>query len=293
MVGAFFIQIFSRRALYAEEHMDEFENGVTAGVADQIENTPEENVETVENVETDVESTEIAPAQEPEIPNNVWAIARQRSEREAQQRVDRQFAQRFAGYKNPETGAAIHTMQDYFDAMDAQNRIARQKAIEQATASQTAEQRAALQRIIDNDPEKAQLKAEMEELKAARVNDEAQAAFNADFAELQKLEPGLKSVADLANMENFGEIVNLVQNKGLDMVTAYKAVNYGKAVQSGTAAGRQAAINAARGKGHLASHGGANMPGKEKTMSSGMLAKAHEYFPDKSEEELQKLYNSI
>lgn len=273
--------------------MDEFENGVTAGVADQIENTPEENVETVENVETDVESTETAPAQEPEIPNNVWAIARQRSEREAQQRVDRQFAQRFAGYKNPETGAAIHTMQDYFDAMDAQNRIARQKAIEQATANQTAEQRAALQRIIDNDPEKAQLKAEMEELKAARVNDEAQAAFNADFAELQKLEPGLKSVADLANMENFGEIVNLVQNKGLDMVTAYKAVNYGRAVQSGTAAGRQAAINAAKGKGHLASHGGANMPGKEKTMSSGMLAKAREYFPDKSEEELQKLYNSI
>lgn len=272
---------------------DENEIGVTAGAADQNENTQTENVETAENVESDVESTETAPAQEPEIPNNVWAIARQRSEREAQQRVDRQFAQRFAGYKNPETGGAIHTMQDYFDAMDAQNRIARQRAIEQATANQTAEQRAALQRIIDNDPEKAQLKAEMQELKAARVNDEAQAAFNADFAELQKLEPGLKNVADLANMENFGEIVNLVQNKGLDMVTAYKAVNYGRAVQSGTAAGRQAAINAAKGKGHLASHGGANMPGKEKTMSSGMLAKAHEYFPDKSEEELQKLYNSI
>lgn len=272
---------------------DENEIGVTAGAADQIDDTQTENVETAENVESDVESTETAPAQEPEIPNNVWAIARQRSEREAQQRVDRQFAQRFAGYKNPETGGAIHTMQDYFDAMDAQNRIARQRAIEQATANQTAEQRAALQRIIDNDPEKAQLKAEMQELKAARVNDEAQAAFNADFAELQKLEPGLKSVADLANMENFGEIVNLVQNKGLDMVTAYKAVNYGRAVQSGTAAGRQAAINAAKGKEHLASHGGANMPGKEKTMSSGMLAKAHEYFPDKSEEELQKLYNSI
>ena len=272
---------------------DENEIGVTAGAADQIDDTQTENVETAENVESDVESTETAPAQEPEIPNNVWAIARQRSEREAQQRVDRQFAQRFAGYKNPETGGAIHTMQDYFDAMDAQNRIARQRAIEQATANQTAEQRAALQRIIDNDPEKAQLKAEMQELKAARVNDEAQAAFNADFAELQKLEPGLKSVADLANMENFGEIVNLVQNKGLDMVTAYKAVNYGRAIQSGTAAGRQAAINAAKGKGHLASHGGANMPGKEKTMSSGMLAKAHEYFPDKSEEELQKLYNSI
>lgn len=275
--------------------MDEFENGVTAGVADQNDDNPTENVETVETVESEVESAaqNTETATEPEILNNVWAIARQRSEREAQQRVDRQFAQRFAGYKNPETGADIHTMQDYFDAMDAQNRIARQKAIEQATANQTAEQRAALQRLIDNDPEKAQLKAEMEELKAARVNDEAQAAFNADFAALQKIEPSLKTTADLAKLENFDKMVELVQKNGLDMVTAYKALNYGKAVQSGTEAGRQAAINAAKSKGHLAAHGGANMPGKEKTMSSGMLAKAHECFPDKSDEELQKLYNSI
>ena len=149
--------------------MEDFENGVTAGVADQMEENPAENVETAETngetAETGAESgveTAVETKQEPEIPNNVWAIARQRSEREAQQRVDRQFAQRFAGYKNPETGADIHTMQDYFDAMDAQNRIARQKAIEQATANQTSEQTAALQRLIHNDPEKARLKAEME-----------------------------------------------------------------------------------------------------------------------------------
>lgn len=272
--------------------MDELENGVTAGVADQNNDNPTENVETVESyVESSAQNTETAT--EPEIPNSVWAIARQRSEREAQQRVDRQFAQRFAGFKNPETGAPVKSMQDYFAALDAQNKITRQRAIEQATANQTAEQRAALQRLIDNDPEKAQLKAEMEELKAARVNDEAQAAFNADFAELQKLEPALKTTADLAKLENFDKMVELVQKNGLDMVTAYKALNYGKAVQSGTEAGRQAAINAAKGKGHLAAHGGANMPGKEKTMSESMLAKAREYFPDKNPDELQKLYNSI
>ena len=279
--------------------MEDFENGVTAGVADQMEENPTENVETaetnVETAETGAESgaeTAVETQQEPEIPNNVWAIARQRSEREAQQRVDRQFAQRFAGYKNPETGAYIHTMQDYFDAMDAQNRIARQKAIEQVTANQNAEQRAALQRILENDPEKAQLKAEMEQLKAARVNDEAQKAFERDFAELQKLEPALKTQQDLAKLEGFDEIVALCQ-KGIDMVTAYKAVNYGKATRQSREAGQQAAINAAKGKIHLSAHGGANMPGKEKTMISGMLAKAHEYFPDKSDEELQKLYNSI
>lgn len=272
--------------------MDEFENGVTAGVADQNNDNPTENVETVESdVESSAQNTETAA--EPEIPNSVWAIARQRSEREAQQRVDRQFAQRFAGFKNPETGAPVKSMQDYFAALDAQNKITRQRAIEQATANQTAEQRAALQRLIDNDPEKAQLKAEMEELKAARVNDEAQAAFNADFAELQKLEPALKTTADLAKLENFDKMVELVQRNGLDMVTAYKALNYGKAVQSGTEAGRQAAINAAKGKGHLAAHGGQAQPGNKKVMSDSMLRNAREMFPDKTDAEIQKLYNSI
>lgn len=271
---------------------DENEIGVTAGVADQIEpNTDEEAVETAEQPE-DAPEQEAEPP-EPEISNDVWATARRRSEREAQERIDRRFAQRFAGYKNPKTGAPIRSADDYFAAMDAQAEMQRQRAIEQATANQSAEQREALRRILDNDPEKARLNARVEELEHARVNDEAQAAFQRDFTELQRLEPGLKTTGDLAKLENFDKIVELVQSKGLDMVTAYKAVNYGKAVQSSTAAGRQAAINAARGKTHLAAHGGANMPGKEKTMSSEMLAKAHEYFPDKSDEELQKLYNSI
>lgn len=270
--------------------MDELENGVTAGVADQNNDNLTENVETVESdVESAAQNTETAT--EPEIPNSVWAIARQRSEREAQQRVDRQFAQRFAGFKNPETGAPVKTMQDYFAALDAQNKITRQRAIEQATANQTAEQRAALQRLIDNDPEKAQLKAEMEELKAARVNDEAQAAFNADFAALQKLEPALKNTADLAKLENFDKMVELVQKNGLDMVTAYKALNYSKAVQSGTEAGRQAAINAAKGKGHLAAHGGAAEPGNMKPIPADMREMLKSAFPGKSEEALTKLYN--
>ena len=275
--------------------MEDFENGVTAGVADQMEENPTENVETAEtNVESGMESsveTAAETQQEPEIPNNVWAIARQRSEREAQQRVDRQFAQRFAGYKNPETGADIHTMQDYFDAMDAQNRIARQKAIEQVTANQNAEQRAALQRILENDPEKAQLKAEMEQLKAARVNDEAQKAFDRDFAELQRLEPALKSQKDLAKLEGFDEIVALCQ-KGIDMVTAYKAVNYGKATRQSREAGQQAAINAAKGKTHLAAHGGESENSRMVPVPEGMMRILKDQFPGKSTEEITKLYNN-
>ncbi len=269
---------------------DENEIGVTAGVADQIEpNTDEEAVETAELPE-DAPEQEAEP-QEPEISNDVWATARRRSEREAQERIDRRFAQRFAGYKNPKTGAPIRSADDYFAAMDAQAEMQRQRAIEQATANQSAEQREALRRILDNDPEKARLNARVEELEHARVNDEAQAAFQRDFTELQRLEPGLKTTDDLAKLENFDKIVELVQSKGLDMVTAYKAVNYGRAVQTGNAAGRQAAINAARGKTHLAAHGGTGQPSNLKPIPDNMRGMLKDAFPGKSEEELTKLYN--
>ena len=271
---------------------DENEIGVTAGVADQIEpNTDEEAVETTEQPEDAPEQEAEPPEQE--ISNDVWATARRRSEREAQERIDRRFAQRFAGYKNPKTGAPIRSADDYFAAMDAQAEMQRQRAIEQATANQSAEQREALRRILDNDPEKARLNARVEELEHARVNDEAQAAFQRDFTELQKLEPSLKTTSDLAKLENFDKIVELVQSKGLDMVTAYKAVNYGRAVQTGNAAGRQAAINAVRGKNHLSAHGGQAQPGNQKVMSDSMLRNAREMFPDKTDAEIQKLYNSI
>ena len=88
-------------------------------------------------------------------------------------------------------------------------------------------------------------------------------------------------------------MVELVQRNGLDMVTAYKALNYGKAVQSGTEAGKQAAINAARGKNHLSAHRGQAQPGNQKVMSDSMLRNAREMFPDKTDAEIQKLYNSI
>ena len=97
----------------------------------------------------------------------------------------------------------------------------------------------------------------------------------------------------LEKLDGFDKIVQLVQEKGLDMVTAYKAVNFGRATQASQAAGKQAAINAAKGKNHLAAHDGQAQPGTQKVMSESMLNLAKEAFPDKSDAEIQKLYNSI
>lgn len=273
--------------------MEELENGVTESVADSEPNLEETAVEeTTQQVEDPAkESAAEEPAKEPEIPDSVWAIARKRSEREAQARIDRQIAQRFGQYKNPATGKNIATLDDYFAAMDAQAEQSRQEAIDRMTANQSREQQEALRQILANDPEKRRLNARVQELEQKQLDEQAGAAFNRDFAELQKLEPALKTVNDLEKLDGFDKIVQLVQEKGLDMVTAYKAVNYGRAVQSGTAAGRQAAINAARGKGHLAAHGGAAEQNTLKPIPADMREMLKNAFPGKSEEALTKLYN--
>lgn len=275
--------------------MEELENGVTESVADSEPNLEETAAEeTTQQVEEPAqESAAEEPAEEPEIPDSVWAIARKRSEREAQARIDRQIAQRFGQYKNPATGKNIATLDDYFAAMDAQAEQSRQEAIDRMTANQSREQQEALRQILANDPEKRRLNARVQELEQKQIDEQAGAAFNRDFAELQKLEPALKTVNDLEKLDGFDKIVQLVQEKGLDMVTAYKAVNYGRATQASQAAGKQAAINAAKGKNHLAAHDGQAQPGTQKVMSESMLNLAKEAFPDKSDAEIQKLYNSI
>lgn len=275
--------------------MEELENGVTESVAGSETNLEETAVEetTQQTQEPAQESAAEEPAKEPEIPDSVWAIARKRSEREAQARIDRQIAQRFGQYKNPATGKNIATLDDYFAAMDAQAEQSRQEAIDRMTANQSREQQEALRQILANDPEKRRLNARVQELEQKQLNEQAGAAFNRDFAELQKLEPALKTVNDLEKLDGFDKIVQLVQEKGLDMVTAYKAVNFGRATQASQAAGKQAAINAAKGKNHLAAHDGQAQPGTQKVMSESMLSIARETFPDKSDAEIQKLYNSI
>lgn len=275
--------------------MEELENGVTESVADSETNLEETAAEeTTQQVEEPApESAAEEPAKEPEIPDSVWAIARKRSEREAQARIDRQIAQRFGQYKNPATGKNIATLDDYFAAMDAQAEQSRQEAIDRMTANQSREQQEALRQILANDPEKRRLNARVQELEQKQLDEQAGAAFNRDFAELQKLEPTLKTVNDLEKLDGFDKIVQLVQEKGLDMVTAYKAVNFGRATQASQAAGKQAAINAAKGKNHLAAHDGQAQPGTQKVMSESMLHLAKEAFPDKSDAEIQKLYNSI
>lgn len=193
--------------------------------------------------------------------NNRWEISRRRAEKEADARVQREvqaalaqrdaeFARRFGRYVNPRTGKPIASERDYLDAMDAHEEAAREKRIAE-TGRVTAEDMRAIAR-----KEVAEQQAELaKQAKIERMRVEGERQLNEQMAELSRIDPTLKSMADLPKMENFDQFDALVRN-GLDLVSAYKVVNYDRAQKKTAEAAKQAAINSAKGTGHLAPVGG-------------------------------------
>lgn len=275
---------------------DEIEIGVTEGVADPqteqaVEQEAEQEVE--QAVEQPAEQPDEQPAEQPdeqEIPNDVWATARRRAEAQARERMDREVADRFAGYTNPKTGAPITNAREYWEALDAQREIEHQQALRQATEGLSREQAAALRAAMQNDPEKTRMQAQLEQMQRTVAEEKARAAFEADLSQVMKLDPSVKGAQDLTLMEGYDQLVDMVQH-GISMVDAYKAINYQKMVAASKQAGRQAAINAVKGKSHLAAHDGENAAGNMKPIPGNMLNAMKEQFPTKSVEELTKLYN--
>lgn len=283
--------------------MDEELNG---GVMQQEEAAPASDLDNIAQdtpVEQEPEPAPEAaeePAQEPEqepaqpeqgeIPNHVWAAARRRAEAEERARVDREFARRCEGKKNPVTGQPIRTMAEYWAAIDAQNELRRQQAIAAATRGIDVQQAAAIRDALSNDPEKARMKARLDELERREIQNSAAVALENDLRELSKIDPSIRNVHDLEALPEFGGIVDLVK-RGYSLGDAYKVMRYDQVQSASEKSGRQAAINAARSKNHLAAHGGNAAPGKMKAIPSEMVGFLKEQFPGKTMDELTKLYN--
>ena len=259
---------------------------------DEVRDTPaEQEEETQEQPAAEGETADSEPEQhEDQIPNDVWKTARQRAKSEAAKRYDREVMKRCAGKVNPITGKPITTMKEYWDAIDAQENIRHRAAVQKATSGMSAEQAAAIREVIENDPEKARLQSRVDEMERNTARLMADEQLNNDVRELSKLDPSIKSVDDLSRVPEFGEIVSLVQS-GATLVNAYKIARYNSAVAQSEQSGRQAAINAARGKNHLAAHGGSVTKGGQKAIPADWLARHRDQFPDKSLDELTKLYN--
>lgn len=277
---------------------DELENGVdtqeTAEPEQEVTEAEEVSVQEQESEsasDQDTGSAEQEPSSNNIIPDSVWATARRRAEADAQRRADAEVARRCAGKVNPLTGKPITTQKEYWEAIDAQAKMRRDAAIQQAAKRLNPQDAAAFTQAIKNDPEKIAMQARLDNLERMEAQKQAEQQLNADMMEIGRIDPSIKNINDLAARPEFNAILGLV-NRGYSVVDAFKVTHYDAAVQNSTAAGKQAARNEVRGKTHLAAHGGENgASGSGRDIPSQWLSHMRDAFPEKSMAELKKLYN--
>ncbi len=98
--------------------------------------------------------------------------------------------------------------------------------------------------------------SELPEVKAARAEaqraaaDGARARLEQDLREVEKLDPTVKGLEDLAKGPKYANLCGLVE-KGLSLPDAYKLAYFDELSQRKAEATRQAALNSVNGKAHL------------------------------------------
>ncbi len=219
-----------------------------------------EAVETTEEEETEADSEETSeteeegnaePIPQSEEENARYAAIRRRAEEDARRKyaaetsaMDQQISAMCQGKTHPITGQPITNMREYIDALSAQQRMTRERELQSKGIDPSI-----IDRMIAENPVVMQAKQVLEQSKQT----EAETALQRDLAEISKIDPSIKGIQDLANLPNFQDMVQLVANNNLNLVDAYKTVNFDAFMQHTNDAARQQAINQMRGKSHLPS----------------------------------------
>ena len=219
-------------------------------VSEAVETTEEAETESEETGET--EEGDAEPTEQSAEENARYAAIRRRAEEDARRRyegemnaMNQQIAALCQGITHPVTGAPITNMHEYVDALSAQQRMARERELEEKGIDPSM-----IDRMIESNPVVMQAKQVIEHSKLT----EAEAQLQRDIAEVGKYDQNIKGINDLAALPNFPEILDRV-SRGASLVDAYKMVNFDSFMQQTNDAARQQAINQMRGKSHLQSQG--------------------------------------
>lgn len=267
---------------------------VTDNTADQstedevVSDTTEETTETgTDEAETETDSSaetdeaEAKPERDRER-DAIAAAARREAERRLKER-DEEFARRFEGFSNPITGQPIRSEKDYFDALDAQAQLRTANELKSHGVDPKI-----LEEAINNSPIVRQANSVLQTMQ----KQESERMIADDIAAISKIDSDIQTFDDLAQSENFQEVMNLVKSNQLRLADAYRLANFERLAQKQLQAAKQAAVNQARGKNHLTATGGTS------NTADGMVdipdnAKAawKRAYPDLSPSELKKKYN--
>lgn len=236
--------------------------------------------------------TEGEEAPEEEDRDSIYAAARRRAESEArakyakeQSERDAYFANLCQGRVNPETGQPITSEAEYMEALNAQQRMNVNQELQEKGIDPSI-----IDRYIANSPEIQQQKKTIAEMQAK----EARNQVNEDIKTIMALDKSYESIDSLTQSEPFQKAVEMCQQTpGLRLPDAYKIVNFEALRSAGARAAKQAAVNEAKGKGHLVSspntptgNGGVEIPEAD-------LDKWKKFYPGKSVKELNALYAKV
>lgn len=229
------------------------------------------------------EGGEVQDPAEPAIDENArFAAARRQAEAQIAAR-DQRFAERFGHITNPVTGRPIQSEKDYFEALDYQ---AQQQVMQQAKDQGVNPE--LIEQLVANSPAMRQAQ---QVIRQATI-DEGNREMNQQIQEISGFYPEVKTLDDIVKMETF-PVFDAYVRQGLNLVDAFRLANFDALSQRGAAASKQAAINAAKGKGHLSPVGGGagdltgevEIPANERELWES-------FYPGLSYKELRTKYNN-
>lgn len=192
------------------------------------------------------------------------------------------------GIMNPYTGQPITDKA----GLDAYNNARASEAKTQFMTNQGLNEQQ-YQQLINSLPEvQAALRAKAESERAAAEyrNMQAKSSIESQLGELQKLDPDIRSIDDLAKMENYDAFYGYVK-KGNSLADAYRLANFSKLIERNTAAEKQRNLNAAAGKQHMAPVASTTPSGLD-AVPAETMSYYRMLMPDASDEDIAKEYQS-
>lgn len=245
---------------------------------------PAEQEETVNEAETEqadnTQGSENATSDDGIDKNAIYAQARRWADTEIKKRQeaeDARFRERCKGLKNPETGKEILTAADYWEAIDAQERIKTKAELESKGVDYSI-----VENLINNSPrlrQADQLIRDMQQKEVARQ-------IESDIAELNRLDPSITSVETVPQ-----DVFDYSVAKRIPLTDAYKILNFENASAKQAAAIKQGVINQIAGKSHLAPVNGVAKADNLVDIPESALPQWREFYPELSDAELRKKYN--
>ena len=253
-----------------------------------------------ETADTDAD-TDAGTEKQPQTPEQRRANAARRRQQEQQAAIDQAvaaerekqeaFMQTFfaeAGLKNTFTGQPITNKED-FDA--GKKQFAENKLQQDLKAGKLTPED--IHKVVSEHPVVKQAGEAISRAETERQQAQAEAfrtKVAGELAEIQKLDPTIKTVEDLLKMPNAQEFYGYVKN-GASFLKAFRMANEERLTAAKVEAARQQAISNTRSKAHLTATGNSRGGGAA-SVPTDELAVFRMFLPGASEAEIQAYYNN-